>query len=159
MNKTDFGLDKKFYVAGAHSRTQTLTIYLQYLYPETTVKAYLGNNDESNAKSIQGVPVIKFNQNTKLHCEYPVFIGTRGIYHKHLSSMLRQLGMKKIFPVTVDLDLTLRNAYLQQYFSSINRTFAKIDRINTLGFPNEELPTSAKTETLSSCIYVAKSTF
>lgn len=159
MNKTDFGLDKKFYVAGAHSRAQTLAIYLQYLYPETTVEAYLVNNDENNAKSIQGVPVIKFNQNTKLHCEYPVFIGTRGIYHKHLSSILQQLGMKKIFPVTVDLDLALRNAYLQQYFSSIHRTFAKIDRIDTLGVPNEELPAAAKPETLSSCIYVAKSIF
>lgn len=160
MEKQDFGLEKKFYVAGAHSRGQTLAVYVQYLYPDTTVEAYLVNDEESNANTINGVPVIKFDQHTKLHCEYPVFIGTRGIYHKQLSSLLQKIGMQKIFPVTVELDLMLRNAYLQKYYSSINRIFSKIDKTETLSFDrNKHSEFSQKTSNSHACVYVAKSVF
>lgn len=162
MEKQDFGLEKKFYVAGAHSRGQTLAVYVQYLYPDTTVEAYLVNDEESNANTINGVPVIKFDQHTKLHCEYPVFIGTRGIYHEQLSSLLQQIGMQKIFPVTVELDLMLRNAYLQKYYSSINRIFSKIDKTETLIFDrnkHSEFSQKAISNNLHACVYVAKSVF
>lgn len=158
MNKEDFGLKNKFYVVGAHSRAQTLAFYICCLYPETEVEAYLVNNDETNDKTIHGVPVIKFDQNTMLHYEYPVFIGTRGIYHEHLTQKLQQIGMYKIFPVTVELDLALRNAYLQQYFASIHRVFAKIDQMETLGYPDHKLRSDAS-KNLQTCVYVAKSIF
>ncbi len=147
-------MDNKFYVFGAHSRAQTVAVYIQYLYPETSIEAYLVNNDEKNAAHINGVPVILLDKNTKLHCEYPVFLGTRSIYHENLAKTARNFGIQKIYPVTVDMDLKLRNAYLQKYFSSIGRKFAKINDADSLGKKNErEVPE------IQACVYVAKSIF
>lgn len=147
-------MDHKFYVFGAHSRAQTVAVYIQYLYPETSVEAYLVNNEEQNAAHINGVPVIQIDKNTILNCEYPVFLGTRSIYHETLQKAVRELGMQKIYPVTADLDLKLRNAYLQKYFSSIDRSFAKIDDTHTLGEKSDR-----EVFEITACVYVAKSVF
>lgn len=124
---------RKVYIAGAHSRAQTLAVYLKYLYPDTSVEAYLVNNEEENAECIAGIPVIPFDRDSVLNKEYPVYIGTRSVYHKKLITELRQCGFKKIYPVTVELDLQLRNAYLEKYFASIGRSFIKIDQLERCG--------------------------
>lgn len=145
-------MKQKFYVFGAHSRAQTVAFYIQYLYPDVRVEAYLVNNDEQNPDRINGVPVIKLEQDTNLHCDYPVILGTRSIYHNAIGQTLQNLGMQNIYPVTVELDLKLRNAYLQKYFSGIGRHFAKINDKDSLGglscWENGEI---------QACIYVAKS--
>lgn len=119
----------KVYIFGAHSRARTLAAYLQYLYPEMTVSAYLYDNEEANPKQIEGASVIRLDGNAALDTELPVYIGTRGIYHPQVIRHLEQLGFEKIYPVTVELDLRLRNAYMDKYFSSIGREFVKIDRL------------------------------
>lgn len=119
----------KTYIFGAHSRARTLAAYLQYLYPEITVSAYLYDNEEANPKRIEGTSVIRLNDNAILDTELPVYIGTRGIYHPQVIRHLKQLGFEKIYPVTVEFDLRLRNAYMDKYFSSIGRKFVKIDRL------------------------------
>lgn len=147
-------MSHKFYVFGAHSRAQTVAVYLQYLYPEASIEAYLVNNEEQNADCINGVPVIQIAKDTKLHGEYPVFLGTRSIYHETLEHAVRELGIQKIYPVTADLDLKLRNAYLRKYFASIGRSFAKIDDTNTLGNRSDK-----EISETTACVYVAKSVF
>ena len=147
------GKSEWVYIVGAHSRAQTLAVYLKYLYPDTSIEAYLVNNEEKNPEFIGGIPVIHFHGNSKrysesmslapgcsetdtkyleLYTEYPVYIGTRGIYHEKLISELQECGFTKIYPVTVERDLRLRNAYLERYFTSIGREFVKIDQLDAV---------------------------
>lgn len=147
-------MENKFYVFGAHSRARTAAVYIQYLYPNMKLEAYLVNNEEPNADRIDGIPVLQIDENTKLDCDYPVFLGTRSVYHKELESVVRELGIKTVYPVTVDLDLKLRNAYLEKYFSSIGRNFAKINDIATLGERADR-----EFSEMQACVYVAKSIF
>ena len=144
----------RYYIIGAHSRAQTLEAYLHHLYPDASIEAYLVNNDEKNDDVIRGVPVIRFGKDTKLNCDYPAFIGTRSVSHAMLAKAVRELGICEIYPVTVELDRKLRNAYLQDYYSSIGREFPKIDRKETLGER-----TRASAGRLRSCIYVAMSIY
>lgn len=118
---------EKIYIVGAHSRAQTLAVYLRCLYPQTEIVAYLYNNDEDNPEVVDGIPVIKLNENTQLDTSCPVYLGTRGVFHKALTDTLVKLGMKDIRPVTVKLDLELRNKYLKKYYESMGRKFIKID--------------------------------
>lgn len=148
-------MTQKVYIVGAHSRAQTLAIYLKYLYENISIEAYLVNNDEKNEEYIDGVPVIKFDNGTKLNSDHPVYIATRGVYHEELSSKLQNLGMKDIRPVTVELDMQLRNQYLRQYFSSVGRKFEKIENIE---LSNSETQ-NEDSETQNACIYVAKSIY
>lgn len=138
--------EKRIYIVGAHSRAQTLAAYIQYLYPETVIEAFLYDNEEQNPESITGIPVIALDS-AELHTDYPVYIGTRGIYHNNITEHLRLLGFEKIYPVTVELDLRLRNAYMEKYFAKAGRKFIKIDDLE--GLEKE----------LSAAVYVAESAF
>lgn len=121
---------EQIYIVGAHSRARTLAFYLRYLYPDVSIKAYLFDNEEENAEEIDGIPVLRFNKNTCLHKNYPVYIGTRGIYHSSLCEKLKVIGMRQVYPLTVELDLYLRNKYLKRHFSSKGRDFNKIEDFN-----------------------------
>lgn len=137
----------KIYIFGAHSRGRTAAHYLCYLNPRLSVEAYLYDNDEENETSVDGIPVIHIDENTKLNTEYPVYIGTRGVFHPAIIENLQRLGMKDIRPITVDVDLELRNAYLKKYYASIGRNFLKINDLQRSG------------ESLSTRVYVAKSIY
>lgn len=135
-------MKKSIYIVGAHSRARTLGTYLTKIYPDTKIEAYLYDNDEPNAANIEGVPTIHFNKDTSLQTEYPVYLGTRGIYHPALTAKLEQMGMKKIIPVTPQLDMELRNRFLALYYAEMGRSYDKFDSISE-----------------SVCIYVARSVF
>lgn len=122
-------IKSKVYIFGAHSRAQTLAVYLQYLYSEVEIEAYLYDNEEENPDSIENIPVLRVDGEAKLHIEYPVYIGTRGVYHEKLVDLLEEIGFQEIYPVTVELDLRLRNAYLEKYYASIGRDFIKIGEL------------------------------
>lgn len=134
------------YIFGAHSRAQTLAVYLQALTPDLAIEAYLYNNEESNPERIGDVPVMRLDKG-KLRTQYPVYIGTRGTYHEKVTQILRSLGFDRIIPVSVDLDLRLRNAYLEKYFTGVGRAFLKID---SLGIVPEKQ---------QAAVYVAKSIY
>ncbi len=119
----------KIYIVGAHSRSKTLGIYLTKLNPNMHIEAYLVDNDEKNESSINGVSVLYFNEDTKLNTSYPVYLGTRGIYHATLIEKLSKMGMKKIIPVTPELDMELRNKYLEIYFAEQGKVFQKLDKL------------------------------
>ena len=140
----------KIYIFGVHSRGKTTAHYLCYLYPELEIEAYLYDNDEANDSNVNGIPVIRLEETTKLNTEYPVYIGTRGVSHPTIIARLERLGMKDIRPVTVELDLQLRNAYLKKYYESVGRDFLKID----------DLHVSVTSDDIGeACVYVAKSMF
>lgn len=147
-------MTEQIYIAGAHSRARTLAAYLRYLCPSVSIEAYLVDNEEENEEVIEGIPVIRFDKDTKLHERYPVFIGTRGIYHTALSKKLKELGIQKIYPVTVELDLELRNMYLKKYFPRIGRSFKKIDEFERSNSQGQKYM-----EKLQACVYVAKSIY
>lgn len=133
-------MERNIYIVGAHSRARTLGIYLTKIYPGMKIAAYLYDNDESNAANIEGIPVVRFDQDTSLHTQYPVYLGTRGVYHPALTAKLKQMGMKKIIPVTPQLDMELRNRFLTLYFAEMGRRYEKFDDISN-----------------SACIYVVRS--
>lgn len=146
----EYKITPQIYIFGAHSRGQTLAAYLQYLHPEIIVEAYLYDNGEPNPKKIGDVAVIPLDAQESLHTDYPVYIGTRGMYHGAIRQKLEQLGFEKIYPVTVELDLQLRNAYLDKYFAEIGKEFLKIDKLNL--FLEDALSTDKTV-----AVYVAKS--
>ena len=123
-------MQNHIYIVGAHSRAQTLGVYLQYLHPEIRIEAYLYDNEEKNPLQVEETPVLRMDSCNTLHTDYPVYIGTRGIYHPHIRKHLEEIGFQTIIPVTVELDLKLRNEYLEKYFSSTGREFEKIDRLS-----------------------------
>ncbi|MCI9141238.1 MAG: DUF4422 domain-containing protein [Lachnospiraceae bacterium] len=124
-------MNQKIYIFGAHSRARTLATYLQYLYPDVIVEAYLYDNEEPNPCIIDGIEVHLVSQSScnGLHREYPVFLGTRGVFHERLTEKLRGMGFGQIYPVTVEMDRKLRGAYLESYFKSAGREFRKIESL------------------------------
>ncbi len=147
----------KIYIFGAHSRARTLAVYLQYLYKEVHIEAYFYDNDEKNPESIDGIPVIQLKEGNNNHLlnlflNYPVYIGTRGIYHKNLVLKLKKMGFTTIYPETQELDLKLRNQFLKKYYASIGRNFIKLNKLNKL---DKQAVSGQSTAT----IYVIKSPF
>lgn len=120
---------ERIYIFGAHSRAQTLAVYLESLYPERKVEAYLYDNEERNPDKIGEVSVFRLGKGIQINTRYPVYIGTRGIYHAQLTDKLSKMGFKEIIPATPKLDRLLRNAYLEKYFVSLGREFLKIDML------------------------------
>lgn len=163
-------MKNKIYIFGAHSRAQTLAAYLCYLYDDIHIEAYFYDNDEKNPENIGGIPVFRIEENTNIHplnlsLDYPVYIGTRGIFHEKITEILKKIGFKTIKPVSVEMDLTLRNRYLEKYYASVGREFVKLDKLDKL----KELPASTSadlqlsrlklTNEISAAVYVVKSSF
>lgn len=126
--------------------------YLQYLDPTIEILAYLYDNDEKNPDCINGVPVIYITEQSKLDASCQVYLAMRGVNHPHMKETLTSCGMKKIIPVDVELDLSIRNRYLKKYYASIGREFIKIDdsRFLNIGLDNDDMKAR---------VYVAGSAF
>ncbi len=60
---------RKVYIAGAHSRGRTLRAYLEYLYPDLEVEAFLVDDMSENADTVDGLPVRLIGRD--LREEYP----------------------------------------------------------------------------------------
>lgn len=116
---------KKIYIAGAHSRAQTLKAYLTYLDPEVELVSYLVDDMSENDSVVGGIPVNLIKNG--LHTEYPVYIATRGVNHPKLTEKLREAGFLTIIPVTVGLDIQLRNEYVTRLYREQGRCFRLID--------------------------------
>ena len=121
-------MKKRVYIVGAHSRGRTLKAYLEYLYPDLGVEAFLVDDMSENQEIVDGIPVVKIGAG--LHKECPVYLGTRGINHADLSDRLRTFGMEHIIPVTVELDRRLRNAYVRKHLEEEGRKFTMIDDLS-----------------------------
>jgi len=130
MNGERINVDKSIYIFGAHSRARTLGVYLKTLNSELDIEAYLVDNEEENEEELEGVPVLHIDANSVLDLTFPVYLGTRGIYHEKITTLLKMIGMRKIIPVTPELDMELRNAYLKKHFSEAGRSFNKLKEVS-----------------------------
>lgn len=147
---------RNVYIFGAHSRAQTLGVYLKKLNTDLRIAAYLVNNEEPNAKEIEGVPVLQIKEDSILDTSLPVFIGTRGIYHNEIQALLKSLGIQEIIPVTPNLDMQLRNECLNKYYTDLGRELTKMENIQSCSDLFMKSACS-KQSMKSSCIYVVKS--
>ena len=167
-------MKKKIYIFGAHSRAQTLATYMCYLDKDIHIEAYFYDNDEENPEIIGKIPVSRLNEHTDIHAlnlslDYPIYLGTRGVFHERITEVLKRIGFKVIKPVTVEMDLTLRNQYLEKYYTSIGREFIKLDKLKGLpsstsanaGLINSSLTNInfGLTNEISASVYVVKSPF
>lgn len=167
MSASEGGCVKKnIYIFGAHSRAQTTAAYLQAVSPELSVEAYLYDNEEQNPESISGIKVIRACGESGLHTDHPVYIGTRGIYHQQVADRLRAIGFTDIYPVTVRLDLQLRNAYLEKHFAEIRRDFIRLDSLPEAGTgkalgdgPGEKAGCRTGQGSESAAVYIAVSKY
>lgn len=155
-------MKNKIYIFGAHSRARTLAAYLCFLDEDIHIEAYFYDNDEKNPENIGEIPVFKVNGTMDINAlnlslDYPVYIGTRGIFHKKITEMLTEIGFKVIYPVTVEMDLMLRNQYLEKYYSSIGREFIKLDKLQE--FPVSAFKDSEMINKISASVYTVKSPF
>ena len=141
------------YIAGAHSRAITTGYYLKYLDPEIEIVAYLYDNDEDNPSEVDGIPVLKISEDTKLNIDVPVYLGMRGVNQEHITNTLQACGMKHIIPVDVKLDMELRNRYLTKFYAEKNRKYDKIYDYDT------DEDTSVCADIKQTTIYVANSVF
>lgn len=157
-----------FYIFGAHSRGQTLSEYLEYLFPDFRLIAFLYNNEEDNPKFINGIPVIDIGEKDLcLNTAATVFLGMRGVYHDLVIQHLLKLGFEaeNIIPVTPQLDMQLRNEYLRKYYAEKKEYFGKIEDLSR-DDTNPKNTTNVNKDTqrreilaldAQTCLYVTKS--
>ncbi len=122
---------QSIYIAGAHSRARTLKAYLDYLYPNITVKAFLVDDLTENPEEADGIPVCLIEEGLDISCA--VYLGTRRVNHPKLTDELSAAGFTKIIPVTVELDMELRNGYMRKFYSENGKTFLLIDEVFAKG--------------------------
>lgn len=120
---------QKIYIAGAHSRARTLKAYFNYLYPEVEIEAFLVDDLTENPRQIDGIPVQLINEDLDAGCV--VYLGTRGENHQKLTSELSAVGFTQIIPVTVELDMKLRNEYVRRFYKEKGKDFILIDEVLT----------------------------
>ena len=127
---------KKYYIFGAHSRAQTLYIYLKSLYPDWELMAFLYDNDEENPERVDGIPVYKIGGSSisgadgvlaKCDTNADVYVGTRGIYFEHAKSVLSNIGFEHVLFYDQKLDNELRNIFIPEYYKKQGWGFRKIE--------------------------------
>lgn len=144
-------VSNKIYIFGAHSRAQTLGVYLTKLNTELEIEAYLVDNEEPNPSSVEGVPVFDVSKDDyEFKVSYPVYIGTRGVYHQSILAKLTSLGFRKVIPVTPDFDMKIRNDFLRLYYKENNGELIKFEDVTSIN--NNIVRKSAS-------IYVIKSAY
>lgn len=124
-------MKRPVYIAGASSRAQTTCEYLEYLNRDLRVSAYLVSPDMPDEDTVVGgVHMYSISVSSKLNTQYPVYIATRGVNQSKINRELREIGFREIIPVTPELDMRLRNQYMQAVFSAHDRKFTKIEDLS-----------------------------
>ena len=140
---------RKVYIFGAGSRAKTLKGYLQFLYPQADILAFLVDNREENEELVDNIPVRLLKETEMLEADVPVCVATKGIYHDEIQARLKQKGSRIVIPVTVELDNFFRNEYVRKYYAQEQCRFVKI----------EELSAEDKAQHINALIYVTKSIY
>lgn len=139
----------KIYIAGASSRARTTKAYLEFLYPDIKVQAYLVSPEMDDNPTVQdGIPVLAIGMGLDTQCK--VYLGTRGVNHQQLASELMEAGFNEgnIIPVSVDLDTKLRNDYVAKRYQLLGKDFSKFDSLSCQHLSKKEV---------NACIYQASS--
>ncbi len=128
----------RIFIFGAHSRAQTLAVYLRALEPDTEIVAYLTDDEEENPSEIGGVPVIRPNAVPSGQRVGPVYLAIRGVNHGPVEERLRALGYGEIIPITPAFDSGIRIRFLRKLYADADRPFVLIDDLAAEGMA--ELP-------------------
>ena len=136
--------NKIVYVAGASSRAKTTKGYIEYLSQNTSVQAFLVSPEmKDNPEVVEGVSVVPILKSSVrdyyLNTTMPVYIATRGIYHKKLINELRYVGFVDIRPVDVLLDSYMRNEYVKRKFIKTGKAFTLVEELNDGGARNGKI--------------------
>lgn len=124
---------KIIYIAGAHSRSRTLRVYLETLKADMKVSAFLVSPEMTdNLEIVDGIPVFSIAKDG-LDTSCPVYLGTRGVNHAKLTRELAEVGFTDIRPVTVELDSELRNEYIKKRYVEAGREFVRLDMLGEDG--------------------------
>lgn len=142
---------KKVYIFGAHSRGKTLKGYLEFLYPEVEIQAYIVDDITENELFIDGIPVYEFGQIHAWDASAVVFIATKGIFHAELQRRLESVGVQRVVPVTASVDNFLRNEYVKCFMAENGREFIKLDSLS--------VGAAGVKQSLKAKIYMAKSIY
>lgn len=118
------------YIFGAQSRAKSLKGYLEYLYPEVKILAFLVDDLAENDSIIEKIPVQTLGNMKNWDTSATVYIATKGIYHADIQKRLEDLGMQRVVPVTVEVDNFFRNEYVKKYMESKKYPFVKIESLN-----------------------------
>lgn len=142
------------YVAGASSRARTTKAYIEFLYPDLHVGAFLVSPEMDDNPTMQdGIPVLPISSSLRedIDANFKVYLGTRSVNHDKLRSELLAAGFKEdnIIPVSVELDTKLRNEYVSRKYQEMGKDFCKF----------EDLKVGIADNIGSACIYQACSTF
>lgn len=139
------------YIAGASSRARTTKAYLEFLYPDTKVQAFLVSPEmDDNPKVQDGIPVLAIGNGLDTQCK--VYLGTRGVNHEKLTSELMAVGFNEgnIIPVSLELDTKLRNRFAEKRYPLLGKDFTKFDSLRCQHLSEKEV---------NACIYQASSAF
>ncbi len=120
---------EKYYIFGAHSRGQTLAVYLNKVYPDCELLGYLYDNDEENLAEVDGVPVYRLQGAPTLDIFADVYVGTRGANFEHAGEVLKRKGFKQVFYYNVALDNKLRNIFIPDYFKEHGWNYIRLDEV------------------------------
>ena len=120
-----------YYIFGAHSRGQTLGVYLSKLHTGWTNLGYLFDDDQENPKAVGDAPVYKIQGEEELDVSANVYLATRGISFAHIREVLEEYGFapEKIIPVDPELDTRLRNEFVRTYYGERGWKFEKIEDV------------------------------
>lgn len=118
------------YIFGAQSRAKTVMGYVNELFPDLSVLAFLVDNEEDNEERIEQIPVLHLMQDMVLHTNAPVLLATKGIYHAHIIEVLKGKGFTTVLPITVEADNCLRNAYVGKVYAKQGREFVKLEQLS-----------------------------
>lgn len=97
-----------------------------------------------------GLSVIRIGKGVSLDSEARVYIATRGVSHERICEILNNCGITDIVPVNAELDMRLRNQFVNAYFKEMHWTFSKLDYSKALRNHDDEVDKS-------SVIYAVKS--
>lgn len=118
-----------YYIFGAHSRGQTMGVYLKKLHDDWNNLGYLYDDDQINPETVRGVPVFKIQGEQEIDVSATVYIATRGGSFAHVKEVLEEYGFSpdNIMPVDVELDSRLRNEFVPEYFREQKREFIRLE--------------------------------
>ena len=122
------------YIFGAQSRAKTVMGYVNELFPDLSVLAFLVDNEEDNEEQIEQIPVLHLVHNPVLDIKAPVLLATKGIYHEHITEVLKGKGFTTVLPITVEADNCLRNAYVSKVYAKQGRAFVKLEQLSVAEF-------------------------
>lgn len=130
MRRDNLENRKRCYVFGAHPRGWTFYEYMKTLKPQYEMLGFIYDNEEVNPSEIDRIPIVKISYQDKgdvFDLDAKVYIATRGDYHLAIKDRLQCLGFRDIECVTPELDILLRNQYVDRKFREKGKDFCKIN--------------------------------